>query len=338
MRKLASVQVVEEVAPIEGADMIEKIRIKGWWVVTKKDQFKVGDPCIYYEIDSLLPDIPQYSFLSKGNKIKKTILDNGVVVEGWRLKTVRLRGQVSQGLALPLSDFPFLPTTIVGTDLSADLQVYKFDPPLPASLAGEAKGLFPGYVPKTDEDRIQGMPEMLEKYRGQRFYRTSKIDGTSCTVLKYDNELNVCGRKLNYIESPNNTMWRLAIKYNLKEKLPNNFAIQSECAGEGIQKNRHVLKGIDLYAFYVFDIEKNQYLKLNDMIHFVKDLGMKTVPIIEDNFILNHTMDEILALANAPCPFNPNVPQEGTVFRLYDSTEKISFKAISNEYLLKYGL
>jgi len=338
MRKLASVQVVEEVAPIDGADMIEKIRIKGWWVVSKKDQFKVGDLCIYYEIDSLLPDLPQYSFLSKGNKLKKTILDDGVIVEGWRLKTVRLKGQISQGLALPLSDFPFIPTTMVGTDISADLQIYKFDPPLPVCLSEEAKGVFPGYVPKTDEDRIQGMPEMLEKYRGQRFYRTSKIDGTSCTVLKYDHELNVCGRKLNYIETPKNTMWCLANKYKLKEKLPNGFAIQSECAGEGIEKNRHVLKGTDLYIYYVFDIEKNQYLKLDDMLHFVKELGMKTVPVIEDNFILNHTMDEILALANAPCPFNPSVPQEGTVFRLYDSTMKISFKAISNEYLLKYGL
>jgi len=195
-----------------------------------------------------------------------------------------------------------------------------------------------GRIPKTDEDRIQDNPEILGLYRGERFYRTSKIDGASCTCYKYENELNVCGRTLNYIESDSNSMWQIANRYNLKEKLPNGFAIQAECAGEGIQGNRLLLKGKDLFIFYVYDIENAQYLNLNDMRYFIKELSMKTVPIIEDDFILNHTMDEILELSNTPSPLNHLRPQEGIVYRLYDSTEKVTFKAISNEYLLKYGL
>jgi RNA ligase (TIGR02306 family) len=339
MRKLVSIQKIEEVAPIEGADAIEKARILGWWVVVAKSyKFKPGDLCLYYEIDSLLPDLPQYSFFGKSSTLKKSVVENGKTVTGWRLKTVKLRGQISQGLVLPLSEFPELSAIELGKDVTEELGVYKFDPPLPACLTGDAKGYLPGFIPKTDEDRIQAMPDFIDKYRGHRFYRTVKMDGTSCTCYKYENDFNVCGRTINFMESDNNSMWSIANRYNLKDRLPNGFAIQSECAGEGIQKNRHVLKGQDLYVFYVYDITKGIYLSLNDMVSFVKDLGMKTVPILDDDFILDHTVDELMAMADGPCPLNPSVPREGIVYRLYDSTEKITFKTISNEYLLKYGL
>ena len=339
MRKLASIQKIEEVAPIEGADLIEKVRVLGWWVVVKKDyNFKPGDLCVYFEIDSLLPDIPQFSFLAKGSKLKKSVIEDGTVVEGYRLKTVKLRGQLSQGLVLPLSEFPFLPTTILGHDLTADFKVYKYDPPLPACLSGEARGHLPGFIPKTDEDRIQSFPDLLEQFKGHRFYVTVKMDGTSCTCYKMEDDFGVCGRTLNFIESNNNTFWNIAHRYNLRDKLPNGFAIQAECCGEGIQKNRHVLKGQDLYIFYVYNILQGEYLKLDDMTSFAKDLGMKTVPILNDNFVLDHTVDELMALADGPFPYNPSVPREGLVYRLYDCSSKITFKTISNEYLLKYGL
>lgn len=338
MRKLASIQRVEEILPIENAEAIQKARVLGWWVVIKRDQFKPGDLCIYIEVDSLLPPVPQFSFFEKGNKLKKSLVENGTEIMGWRLKSIRLRGQISQGLIMPLSEFPNITATEVGTDITEVLSIYKYDPPLPACLMGDAKGYFPGFIPKTDELRIQSFPDMLEKYRGKRLYLTTKIDGTSCTVYKHEDILNVCGRTINFYEDERNAMWSIANRYNLKERLPDGYALQAECAGEGISDNRHQLKGQDLYIFYVFDINKFQYLMLDDMIHFVKDLGMKTVPILNDNFILNHTVEELLKMADQPCPLNPKVPQEGIVFRLYDSTEKLSFKAISNEYLLKYGL
>jgi RNA ligase (TIGR02306 family) len=338
MRKLASIQEIKEIVPIEGGDYIEKARVLGWQVIVKKGQFKQGDPCIYYEVDSLLPNVPQYSFLAKGQTLKKSILEDGIIVEGYRLKTVKRLKQLSQGMALPLSDFPSIQETLIGLNLTEKLGIYKFEQPLPACLDGEALGYMPGIIPKTDELRIQSLPEILEEYRGQRFYRTVKLDGSSCSCFKYENEFSVCGRTLNYLETGNNTLWALANRYKLKDNLPDGFCVQSECAGEGIQGNRHILKGQDLYIFYVYDIEKGQYLKLDDMVLFAKDLGMKTVPIMDDNFILDHTMDEIMAIADGPCPYNPSVLREGIVYRLYDSTEKITFKTISNEYLLKYGL
>jgi RNA ligase (TIGR02306 family) len=337
IRKLASIQRVEEIQPIEGADNIEKIRIQGWWCVSKKGEFKISDLCLYLEIDSLLPNIPQFSFLSKGNTLKKSIIENGKEVEGFRLKTVKLRGQLSQGLALPLSSFPEINTQKIGTDVTQQLGVYKYDPPIPVYLSGEIKGAFPGIIPKTDEERVQNCTDLLEKYKGQRFYLSSKVDGTSSTFYKHG-EFGVCGHNVEFKENDKTVFWRLVKQYDLKNKFPDGFAIQAETAGEGIQGNRLKLKGIDLYVFYVFDIKKWQYLKLDDMKLFVKELGLKTVPILDENFILNHTCDEILKMADKFSPLNLQCLQEGIVFRLYDSLEKISFKAISNEYLLKWGL
>lgn len=102
MRKLATIQIIEELKPIEGADKIEAARVKGWWIVVKKDQFKVGDRVIYYEIDSLLPVKPEFEFLLKGSTLKKSVID-GKEYEGIRLKTIKLRGALSQGLILPVS-------------------------------------------------------------------------------------------------------------------------------------------------------------------------------------------------------------------------------------------
>lgn len=337
-RKLATVQMIEDVLPIEGAEFIEKIRIKGWWCVAKKGEFKKGDKCIYHEIDSLLPPVEQYNFLAKGTSLKKTIIDTGKEVEGYRLKTVRLRGQISQGLALPLSLFKMDETLGIDTDVSELLNIYKYNPPLDASISGDAKGYIPGYIPRTDEERVQNCIPLLEQYKGHHFYGTSKIDGTSCTFFKYENEFEACGHNINFKESNRNIFWILAKKYDLINKLLEGYAVQGEVAGEGIQKNRLKLKGVDFYSFYVFDIKNHQYLELDDMNIFIKDLGLKMVPVIYEDFILDHSCDELLKLADIPSPLNPDLPQEGIVFRLKGNTDKISFKVISNEYLLKWGL
>jgi len=338
MRKLASIQRVEEILPIEGADLIEKVRIKGWWCVAKKGEFKSGDSCVYFEIDSLLPNIPQFEFLGKGRTLKKSLLSDGQMTEGYRLKTAKLRGQISQGLALPLSFFPEIGTPDIGQDVSQQLHIYKYDPQVPAYLAAGIKGPIPGFIPVTDEERIQSCIEVLEKYKCQRFYRTSKVDGTSSTFYKLDNQFGVCAHKVEFEENNGNDYWKIANQYQLKNRLTEGFAIQAEVAGEKIENNRLSLKGVDAFVFYIFDINKWQYLKLDDMKAFVKDLGMKTVPILDENFILNHSCDELLNLADAQSELNSDCLQEGTVIRLYDSTEKISFKVISNKYLIKWGL
>lgn len=340
MRKLARIERVEETRPIEGADKIEHARVKGWWVVVKKDEFKVGDLAVYFEIDGLLPLIPQFEFLSKGSKPKKSLIDNGKEVEGYRLKTIRLRGCISQGLLLPCSQFPEIPQDMMseGTDLTELIGVHKFDPPLDISISGEAKGVVPGIIPKADEERVQNCVDLLEKYRGQRFAVTSKIDGTSAVFYRYDGEFGSCGHNIEFKDTPKNAFWRLAHQYGLPEKFPDGYAFEGEVAGEKIQKNRLKLKGIDFFGFYVIDLKTGNYLRLDDMLHFAKDLGLKTVPVIDDNFILDHTVEQLLKLAERESPLSPGHLQEGSVYRLYDSDEKISFKAISNKYLLEHGL
>ena len=152
-RKLASIQRVAEVAPIVGADKIEKVRINGWWVVTKKGEFVVGDMCVYFEVDSILPIRPQYEFLRAGCYRKADWIANG---EGFRLRTVRLRQQLSQGLVIPIKDVwaELIPLEFQeGVDVTEILGVTKWEPPVPTHLGGIARGNFPSFIRKTDQER-----------------------------------------------------------------------------------------------------------------------------------------------------------------------------------------
>jgi RNA ligase (TIGR02306 family) len=340
MRKLASIQVVEEIQAIPEATNIERVRVQGWWCVALKNEFHAGDKCVYFQIDSLLPAIPQFSFMAKGQSLKKSIIDGGKEVEGYRLKTAKKMGMISQGLALPLSAFPGVLDISMepDTDISVLLGVYLFEPPVPACLAGDVRGVFPGYIPKSDEERIQTLLDYLTEYRGRHFYSTVKVDGSSMTCYNYQGDFGVCSRNLNLHESEKNTFWRVANKYDLRGKIPDGYAIQGECAGEGINDNRHKLRGQDLYVFYVFDIAAYKYLELEEMEEFCSRLGLKTVPVFDRDLVLGHTLEELLARSNGPCPLNPGLLREGLVYRLKGAERKTTFKCISNEYLIKYGL
>jgi RNA ligase (TIGR02306 family) len=338
MRALATIETIQEVHPIPNADAIEKVRIRGWQCVAKKGEFQPGDPCVFHEIDSLLPIVPQYDFLAKGNPPKKMMLENGTEIEGYRLRTVVLRGAISQGLALPLKTFPNLAGVPKGSDVTSLLNICLYEPPIPEELRGVLRGAFPGFIPKTDELRVQNILGDLQSYQGQHFSSTVKIDGSSSTIYKTDDDFGVCWRRWDLIESDDHPYWKLSHQYNLRDRLPKGYAVQAEGAGEEISKNRHKLKGQDLYVFYVFDINKYRYLELNESIDFCKDIGLKMVPVFSEDFIMGHTHEELLALADGPCPLNPKVPREGLVFRLSGSNPKISFKIISNAYLVKYGL
>lgn len=341
MRHLVTVQDVKEIQPIEGADAIEKARIKDWWVVVKKREFQPGDLCLFYEIDSFLPLRPEYEFLLRGNSPRKMFV-NGIEKEGIRLKTVKLRGQISQGLILPLPKN--LPKKI-GFDCSEILGVVKYEPPIPAHLRGVVKGPLPSFIPKTDEERIQNCADVLGKHRGKVFYVTSKLDGCSATFYKFRGGLGVCCRNLELKETAENTFWKIARQYEIEQKIPEGFAIQGEIIGESIQGNPLKIKGHKLYVFNTYDIEKTKYLDFDDFKKFVeKIMDLETVPVIDDNLVLNHTIEDLLQLANAKSPLNPNVIQEGIVVRpvkeatalIAGAISRFSFKVVSVDYLLKY--
>jgi RNA ligase (TIGR02306 family) len=219
-RKLASIRKISDVLPIEGADNIELVKVDGWQCVTKKGEFKVDDPCVYFEIDSFLPIRPEFEFLRKSSY--KKMGDK----EGFRLKTIRLRGQISQGLALQIrSVFPdAIPswTTIMlrykEGDVTEVLGVIKYDPPIPAQLAGICKGNFPSFIRKTDQERVQNIWDKIKDSK-ESFEVAVKLDGTSCTYYLNDGVFGVCSRNLELIETEGNTLWRLARELRIEEIL-----------------------------------------------------------------------------------------------------------------------
>lgn len=329
-RKLATIQKIKDINPIPNADQIEVVSVNGWRVVSKKGEFNVNSLCVYFEIDSFLPiDDNRFSFLEKNCTSKMGDL------KGLRLKTVKLRGQISQGLALPLNLFPELEGLSIGDDVTSILNIAKYEPPIPAELNGEVIGAIPSYVRKTDEERIQNIPDVIEKYKGKKFNASVKLDGTSCTMYFYNGHFGVCGRNWEYAFSESQSMWKVAKKYDIESKLSNlnrNLAVQGELIGEGIQGNPEKLKGQDWFIFKIWDIDNQSYLSFEEKQKILLDIGLngKQVPILEE-FELPSSVDEILGLADGPS-LNAD-KREGIVVEGYG----ISFKVISNWYLLKNG-
>lgn len=341
MRHLATAEEIADVQPIENADAIEKVKVREWWCVAKKGEFKVGDPCVYFEIDSLLPSSnPAFSFLSKGNH-EKTMVVDGKEYKGYRLKTIKLRGQISQGLALPLKTF-FELGCVLGQDVSDILGIVKYEPPIPANLAGLVKGQFPGFLRKTDEERIQNCADILERRKGESMFITEKLDGSSCTYYKRDGEFGVCSRNLELKDSEGNTLWQLAKEMSLLDKLPDGWAVQGEVVGNGIQGNPLKISGHKFYAFNAFNINEQKFLSYYDLVNFLDDLGIPMVPVVFHQIPLDFTVESILELANGKSQLCETAPREGIVVRpmteqdetINGATGRFSFKAISNQYLL----
>ncbi len=333
MRKLASIQKVSAKNPIEGADLIELLKINDWQVVAAKaENYHVGDEVVYFEIDSFLPIRAEFEFLRK-NCYKKMADDS----EGFRLRTIKLRGQYSQGLVLHKHLFAEIENAKLGDDVTELLGVRKYEPPIPASLQGVAKGLFPSFIRKTDEERVQNLSDSYLGLQKNQYYITEKIDGTSATFYFKDNEFGVCSRGLELIETPENTYWKIARDFNLEEifrKNGKNIALQGEIFGESVQSNKYKKQGQTICFFSLFDIDSYSYTPLNDLKNFCKNNQLPIIPILDENYTLPNSIDELLNFANGKSVINEQTKREGIVLRTLDS--KISFKAISNEFLLKY--
>lgn len=331
-RKLASVQIIRGIEPIPDAEFIETAIVNNWKIViVKKDGFKVGDKIIYCEIDSFLPIREEFEFLRKSSY--KKVLDK----EGFRLRTIKLRGQISQGLILPLNilegEFN------EGDDVTQLMGIIKYEAPIDPSLSGIAKGDFPSYIEKTDEERIQNLTQKFDLFKNRKFYATEKLDGTSTTYYVKDGVFGACIRNLE-LETPEDdenlsTQWKIAKEHQLKEKMLSenkNFAIQGELIGYNIQKNIYKLSTQKFYVFNVFDIDNYKKLGLEEIKSYTKAFGLNMVPIIAE-FDGLPSIDELIKLADGKSVLNNNSRREGLVFRAFDN--EISFKVISNNYLLK---
>ncbi|WP_395089658.1 RNA ligase (ATP) [Armatimonas sp.] len=339
-RKLTSVQRVLALHPIENADAIERAQINGWQCVVKKGEFVVGALGVFFEIDAIPPELPQLAFLwtsrnADGPQPRP---------ESFRIKTMRLRGALSQGLLMPLAQFALPANLTEGDDLTAMLGVGKWEPPVPSGM-GDWRAPFPPLVRKTDEMRLQSVPDVLGELRGLPYVITLKCDGTSATycIDPRTDEFHACGRNQSITEGANH-YWNIAKKYEIEAALRRfpNFAVQGEICGPGIQKNRLGLKSMEFFAFNVYDQQQGKYLSHDDASAFLESANLSAVPVIEEGESFAHTQESLLALAEGKYVGTSN-EREGIVIRPRVERNslllagRLSFKAISNRFLLKEG-
>lgn len=350
MRKLASIRTINQVRPIPEADLIEAVRVDGWWFVAKKGEFKVGDMGVYFEIDSFLPGSdPRFSFLA--NKFI-TFRD----VQGARIRTMTMKGQLSQGLMMPLSVFPEIVNPHDGDNVTELLGITKWEPQIPAELSGSVKGGLPYGIPVTDEERIQNLHnDIPTKIAGKTFEKSVKLDGSSMTVYRYspENDEGVAGRNWNFRPTVENTLWSVANRKRLHKALAHlnlDVALRGEIMGPGIQENNEKLHRHDFFLFNIWDIkehrpytpdERNETLKrINDFLKesaIADEVEFEPLQITPSGgfvtFADDVTVEDILAMADGP---SLNAPKrEGIVFKQKDGP--FSFKAISDWYLKKHA-
>lgn len=325
-RKLVSIQTIDHISPIAGADNIDQARVMGWTVVVKKGEFSIGDPCVFFEIDSVLPDGPTWSeFLRK---------------RGFRVRTMKLRGVLSQGLALPIGilDGP----ADRDVDLRERLGVTRYEPVIPDTQ--DIAGAFPTAVPKTDEIRLQSALAVLDEMCGVDFYVTTKCDGSSATFVRDVDGFVVASRNWSLARGQN-PFWRLAARYELEAKLPVDFAVQGEVCGPGIQGNRLDLTEHELFVFSVYDVRAGMYLGFDRFVAFCEEHGLTTVPIERvvrggEAMAFEHTLDGWLAASRGRYT-NTKRHKEGIVIRpLVERRSdalsgRLSFKVINNDFLLE---
>lgn len=333
-RILAHIEIIKNLSPIEGADFIELAEILGWQCVVKKGEFRLGDRCVYFEIDSVLPEKPEFEFLRKSK---------------FKIKTIRLKKVLSQGLALPINILPENEYQI-GQDVTEILGVKKYEPYIPAQLAGKIKGNFPSFLIKSDEERVQNLTNIFDYLKlVDNWYVSEKLDGSSLTCYLKDDVFGVCSRNLDLLEEAGNSFWSTARALDIEEKLrkvsetfgfDKNVAFQGELVGPGVQGNKYKLEKLDYYIFNVFNIDSRKFSEINEYDEFLNTMNLKTVPIIATNRSLEgKTIQDLIEEADGDSSLYKTM-REGLVWR--PMTEKflpklgrVSFKSISNKFLLK---
>lgn len=370
-RKLASIQQIRKLVAIPNADFIEIAWINDWTVIVKKGEFTKGSLAVFFEIDSLLPDEPRFAFLEKSKKEY-----NGI--NKYRLKTMKMRGVISQGLALPMSTFPEVIHPSVGDDVTDLLSIIKYEAqyadPMARAKAGNAQGKFPSFIPKTDQERIQNLPHYYELYKDHEWEETLKLDGSSLTCYKIAKEpslldkilsffgrkqkayhFGVCSRNLELKRSDNfkktfdndgklseynqSDFWKIVNELNIEKHLPVGYALQGELIGPKIQANHEKVDRNHLYIFDVFDIVNQRYLLPLERQEFFSTYlpsTIKHVPVVNHSVkIFTECPDlDSLQVRVTGESINPKTVSEGRVLKSC-TIPGLSFKCISNQYLLK---
>ena len=370
-RKLAHIEIIKELREIPGADKIEVAIVLGWECVVKKGEFSVGDKIIYVEVDSVMPEKPEFEFLRDRK---------------FRVRTIKLRGQISQGLVLPFDDV-YYGNYPIGYDITDELEITKYLSPSEQSelqqqenrikleknklkkfmmryswfrtlfLSRSKKSGFPYWVSKTDEERIQNIPQVLQQFADKEVYVTEKIDYQSGTwtgkmvpnttpiigrFLPKKYQFVVCSRNLTNNDK-NSLYWKIAKKYNLEQILRENptLTIQGEQGNTNVQGNKYGITEPQMWVFNIIDHERNYHYNIKELSSFCRKYNLQHVPIlgrIEGYKLseLGSTVQELVEFSKGKSVL-ANIPREGVVVRYIENGKKsLSFKVINPDFLLKY--
>ena len=344
MRKLASVQRVWKIEPIEDADRIELAHVLGWQCVVNKGQIQPMDVAVYFEIDSFLPIREEFEFM-RASSYKKT----DIMGEGFRLRTMKFRGQVSQGLLLPLSTFPEIPANAeVGMDVTELLGVRKWEIEERATTGGTVIGTLPYDIPHTDETRVQAQPDLIQAFAGLEYYISTKLDGSSHSIGIDENGFHVTGHNYEYKDDGSSGFYKLVNDRGYREELEafvlehslKTLTVQGEFCAPGILRNRLKLTKPEWYVFTIR--EDGKRVGLDRMLEICGVLGLDHVPIEERGFDLPAkypTVESLLERADGD--YQKGGKKEGIVIRPTEPvfcpliSASLSMKVVSNKYLLK---
>jgi RNA ligase (TIGR02306 family) len=287
---------------------------------------------VYFEVDSFLPEDERYEFLRKSS-----FRDNENNGRGFRIKTMKLRGALSQGLILPLASFPELDNTVAeGSDVTELLGIKKWYIPEVATGSGIIIGDRPSGIPASDEIRVQSAPELIESLTGRPYYISTKMDGTSCIVYCIDGKVGCCSRNYEIRDDPDALYWQPVYRYDLKERLRalgRDVVLTGELCGPGIQKNKLRLAAYEWYVFDWREWKAVEYASLETMLAECAALAVPTVPIEETGSSFAYDLDGLLERAKGSYP--SGLRKEGIVVRLAENPHEISFKVLNNDMLLK---
>jgi RNA ligase (TIGR02306 family) len=333
--KLASIEIIKSIKNHENADSLEIAEVLGWQTVVKKGIHKEEDKVVFITIDTIVPRCEWSEFLVDQKNPDKPI----------RLKNIKLRGEYSSGLVIPLIEFPLQFESLdVGDDVTEILGIQKYIKEIPANLSGETLGDFPtNIISKTDEDNGLNDPKLVDEvFKVDKELTISlKIDGSSCTLIVEDGKLiQVCSRNLSKKETENSTFWNAAKKLNIPENWTG--VIQSEMAGNGIQCNNLKINEIKLFVFQIYT--DNKYMTYDEMKQFCDNhLKCDVVPLIcklkiEDTINLwTDPLKKLQELADKQ-KYSSGLDAEGIVVRpssyikSRNSRRPLGFKLINRNY------
>ena len=334
MHDLAVVSTIDAIRPIEGRDRIEMATIENYNSIVVKGEYKVGDPAVYVFYDSILPaDNPDFEFLRTRCYSAK--------LDGYRIRPLKMGGEISEGLVLPLSVLPAGKEYYKGDIVTDDLRIRLYEPPEEAMPANVIGG-YPTLIPKSDEENIEKVFEFREQWKDIEFYITEKIDGTAGTWI-YDTKTNTMRTFSHNWEVGETGIWFVAAwNEGLQERMAEyckahgfvSLVLQGEVVAPSVQKNIYGELMPSIYIYGMMTIEGRRY-GFSELVEACREMDLKMVPVLEKSAYLPETLDQLLKASEGKSVL-ADVPREGVVWRAVSADKDIHFKVKSRPYKVWY--